>query len=152
MSNVIHARLREGKYCFRIWSENSDSYLTAELTEEELVGGLQYEALSATLSRLPGEIERRISRAKELGSSSLVGNGITVDQDWEQELNKPEDEYGWMSTEDIVAAAQQILPDEDCAFIAGKESGEALNLALLLVYHKTGEDPVQALRNKGLKL
>ena len=72
MGQVIHARERDGKTMLRLFSENSNTYVTGEITEEELRAQLLFDALWEALDEFDRGIGQRIKRAIETGTSSMV--------------------------------------------------------------------------------
>ena len=70
MSHIIHTRKCGDDVKFRVWSTNTDSYVTEELNEQELREvELNFE-LERTVAGYFREIDIRIERAIRNGTSS----------------------------------------------------------------------------------
>ena len=90
MGQFIHAQKVEGKVVkFRIWSENSDTYVTKELSEAELRKWALEEAIRTAVEnclREIDELDHRIARALENGTS-YRGDSRDLAGPWDKELN-----------------------------------------------------------------
>lgn len=89
MGNPIHARLRSGEWQYRIWSTQTDSYITPLLSEQELRDAIAdnytAEVKAAGLAEL--DITKRIARARKRGSSAITRAAVDTAGPWEAELN-----------------------------------------------------------------
>lgn len=91
--SLIHYRLRDGKPVYRLWSSNSDSYLTYDLTREELITELRMEAIREALRSVDIGFERRTERVHRMGTSdALLREPLPLDGPWTEELNHEEDD------------------------------------------------------------
>ncbi len=78
----IHARNKKKGLRFRIWSTVTDSYLTEDLTEDELRRYTLESAVCNAIEVYLREIEERIRRAKTYGSSSRMTSKDVCDTPW----------------------------------------------------------------------
>ncbi len=86
MSNCIHARKTEnGELRFRVWSDNSESYISNEMSEKELREWILKEAVCETIERYNRVIDKRIQRACKQGTSSHMGETRDLNSLWDQE-------------------------------------------------------------------
>ncbi|OGZ18384.1 MAG: hypothetical protein A2V72_02115 [Candidatus Nealsonbacteria bacterium RBG_13_37_56] len=83
MSQQIHARTTEEGMRFRIWS-TSDSYVTDEMTEKELREYTLLDAVTETIRQHLREIDDRIQRTCEKGTS-LLGDTRELNGPWDEE-------------------------------------------------------------------
>lgn len=75
MARVIHRKNTPEGPRYRYWSENVDSYITPELTREQMVQVLKDEAREIAERRyeeLVAQIEERMQRTDERGTSSRI--------------------------------------------------------------------------------
>jgi hypothetical protein len=89
MPESIHARRRAGEWRYRVWGSITDSYLTPELTEPELLEHLRDRCSVRDLRSGLFQVETppRLERARAYGSSAYSA-GVTpddVDGPWEEE-------------------------------------------------------------------
>ncbi len=73
MANEIHAIKRGEEFRFRLWSTNSDSYISDEMTESEVREHLLKAAVCEAISEFNRNIDGRIARATTKGTSSRIG-------------------------------------------------------------------------------
>lgn len=88
MSHIIHARRRHGEIFYRDWSTVVDSYITGALSQEEFHAYLldEYSPKDVRAGRAEWEINDRMTRARERGSSSFIGSGVCdLDGPWKTE-------------------------------------------------------------------
>ncbi len=87
MSQYIHARKTEkGELQFRIWSDNSDSYTSDEMTEDELREWELKVAVCRAIEQHNREIDQRVQRARENGTSSrMMGDTRDLNGPWDEE-------------------------------------------------------------------
>ena len=85
MPNMIHARRVKGRIRYRIWSTVTDSYITEELTKQELKEYLQEEAVQEALAKVQRDFKQRIARAIQNGTSGLYENPCGLDELWVKE-------------------------------------------------------------------
>lgn len=96
--SMIDCRLRDGVLKFRMWSTVVDGYLTSEMTEEEARRWILTDRLDAAyraaMSPYPHDDLGRLERAKQCGSSSMIGDTCPLDAPWRKEISKsrPRDE------------------------------------------------------------
>jgi hypothetical protein len=83
MGHFIHSRKVGEERRFRIWSSNSDSYISNEMTEAELREQELKDAVCLAIEQYFREIDGRINRAIEYGTSSLMGDTRDVDGPWD---------------------------------------------------------------------
>jgi len=86
MGESIHCRQDDdGTYRFRIWGSTVDSYLTTDLTEEEVHRYVRQRGMESALSTF--EIDRGIERAKSVGSSDYYTTkpASPLSQPWRKE-------------------------------------------------------------------
>jgi hypothetical protein len=86
MGQVIHAR-KTGKdeLQFRVWSTESNSYISAEMTEAELREWTLKVAVCNAIEQHLREIDSRIQRTTENGTSSLMGDTRVLTAPWDEE-------------------------------------------------------------------
>jgi hypothetical protein len=85
MNAVIHCRKRNGKTVFRLWNQSSDSYITPEVSEDELKYWLMKEEVREVMERVFLETPARIERARKKGTSSERDDDHKLDGPWEEE-------------------------------------------------------------------
>jgi len=85
MSHVIHARKIKKRILFRIWSTVSDSYLTEEMTEKELREYTLVDAVKKAIELYLREIDDRVQRACETGTSSRIKHTHDLTAPWDKE-------------------------------------------------------------------
>jgi hypothetical protein len=85
MGILIHAQKTDGEILFRLWSTETDSYVTKEITENELRRELLIRALIEAVNTYFLGIDERIQRTSKKGTSS---------QEDTRDLNSPWDEEG----------------------------------------------------------
>lgn len=73
MANEIHAIKRGEEFRFRLWSTNSDSYVSDEMSESEMREHLLKIAVCEAISEHNERINGRIERAVTKGTSSRIG-------------------------------------------------------------------------------
>lgn len=86
MARAIHARRTSGEERrFRVWSTITNSYLTPELTESELRAWEREDAVREAIQRYERTINDRVRRAREIGTSSDLGDTRDLDAEWDEE-------------------------------------------------------------------
>jgi hypothetical protein len=86
MGKVIHARKTEkDELQFRVWSTNTDSYITEEMTEAELREWTLKKAVCDAIEQHLREIDSRIQRTTENGTSSRIGDTRVITAPWDEE-------------------------------------------------------------------
>ena len=89
MSNVIHSQKNvAGGVQFRIWSTNTDRYLTDEMDEKELREWLLKEALCEAVTSHLREVDLRLKRAIIFGTSSEVEPPRKLGGPWDKERKR----------------------------------------------------------------
>lgn len=83
MSHIIHTRKRATDNKFRIWSTNTDSYITPEMDEKELRETVLNMELERAVAEYFREIDGRIERAVRNGTSARYTTRQNLD--WEVE-------------------------------------------------------------------
>ena len=78
MANVLKARKTSTGLMFRIWSDESDSYVTEPITEEQLRKLLLEEAIREHQR----EVTVRIERATQRGTSSVFETFEDINGKW----------------------------------------------------------------------
>ena len=79
MAQTIEARKSAtGGYCFRLFSTYSDEYVTDVLTESQLKEIL----LQQAMEEFELEFQQRVERAKNKGTSSLIGRAKSLRARW----------------------------------------------------------------------
>ncbi len=83
MSELIHARRRDGELRYRLWGTISDGYLTDELDEVTLRAMLT--SGERGYVEPPEKLDARLERARRTGSSSLnpYAKPVDLDDPWE---------------------------------------------------------------------
>ncbi len=76
----VHCRIVDGVKQYRIWSTETDTYLTKNLSKEEVAKLLRKDMIK----RLNRTIDENIELAEDTGSSSIF-EGQHINSDWEQE-------------------------------------------------------------------
>jgi hypothetical protein len=84
MAHEIHAIKRDEGFLFRLWSTETDTYISDEMTESETREHLLKEAVCNAISEFNQGINGRIERATTKGTSSRIGG--------------PRDLKGWTPT------------------------------------------------------
>lgn len=87
MGQLIHTKQTPDGVRFRLWSTNSDNYLTDEMTEAETREYILKVAVCETIERHNREIEGRIQQAISNGTSSMIGDSRDPNGDWDIPLN-----------------------------------------------------------------
>ena len=87
MSRIIHARQRADRWLYREWCTIPDAYSTPELSEADMrLYLLDDESPRAGRSgAAKREIDERLTRAREAGSSAYSGDKADVRGPWETE-------------------------------------------------------------------
>ena len=85
MATEIHARLRDGKWEFALWSTVVDAYVTTPGDEDYARKIALGDALAAAADDFMRTWPDRAQRAKERGTSSRVSEAIDVAGPWEEE-------------------------------------------------------------------
>jgi len=84
MAQMIHARKTEnGEFRFRLWSTVTDSYISEEMTETEVREWTLKEAVCAVIEQHCHDIDNRIQRTREKGTSSLMGDTRDLNAPWD---------------------------------------------------------------------
>ena len=90
MGQLIHAQKVDGKEAkFKIWSDNSDKYISEELSEAELRKWALENAIRNAVEqclREVGEFEQRVERTLKNGTS-FMGDTRDLTGPWDKELN-----------------------------------------------------------------
>lgn len=61
MGRTIHAKATETGHVFRLWSTTSDTYVTPEMTKEQLVRYMVEDAIEEAVSRVGALVSRTSS-------------------------------------------------------------------------------------------
>lgn len=72
MANEIHAVKRGEEFMFRLWSTETDSYISDEMNESEMREHLLKVAVCEAISEFNWNINGRIERATTKGTSSRI--------------------------------------------------------------------------------
>lgn len=81
MGIAIHGkRDKSGGFCYRIWSTTSDSYITDELTEEELRETMLFRRLRRTIAEHFRSTDDDVARARLVG-----GDGSGLVEKWRRQ-------------------------------------------------------------------
>jgi hypothetical protein len=88
MAQIIHAKKdrRTKKFVFRIWDTVSNLYLTEELSEKKLRKLLGEEAIKEVMAQYSANIDARIKRARNTGTSMVGGISREIGK-WEKGWN-----------------------------------------------------------------
>ncbi|MDP3792510.1 MAG: hypothetical protein Q8Q89_02150 [bacterium] len=84
MAQLIHAKNTGKGTLYRIWSSSSDAYLTGEMTEEEIDAWTLKEAVRYVTEQHKKDFPERIERAKENGTSDMVGHTRDINGPWDK--------------------------------------------------------------------
>lgn len=79
---MIHCRTRNGVFVYRVWSDVVGSYLTDEMSLDELVQYLRAEAITRALDEFERDFPRRLQRAQKVGTSSHLGGMWDLHGPW----------------------------------------------------------------------
>ncbi|MEK9158721.1 MAG: hypothetical protein AAB673_01860 [Patescibacteria group bacterium] len=85
MAHMIHARKTGDNIRFRVWSTSSDSYITMEMTETELREWTLKVAVCDAIQQYLDEIDGRVQRTIQNGTSSLMGDARDLNDPWDKE-------------------------------------------------------------------
>jgi len=87
VKSVVHARQRPEGMRFRIWNHVSNTYLTRELSRDELCARLldEYTPAETHAGDVRTDIEERIERTERRGTSLSMTKAVPVDAPWETE-------------------------------------------------------------------
>jgi hypothetical protein len=82
---TIDARHINGEFVFRLWSRIAGGYATTDMNEEDLRRAVRVGYLQGAYSTYQREIEQRITRAKECGTSEY-GEPPGINAEWREDM------------------------------------------------------------------
>lgn len=83
MANEIHAIKRGEEFMFRLWSTETDSYISDEMNESEMREHLLKVTVCEAISEFNRNIDNRFERATTKGTSSRIGRPRDLEE-WEK--------------------------------------------------------------------
>ncbi len=152
MGVQIHARRRDGQMRFRLYSSNCDSYVSPEMSEEEMRRECLFLAIDRAFSNYRSTIERDLQTAQKRGTTLLIGQPWDLNGPWEEELTPYASsvaDFTFPSATEIAHACRGVLEDKDCDSLAVMREEWALRYAIDLLIGQ-GVNPEEFLKQKGI--